>query len=161
MVSHPREYRWSSYRPTAGLHRPPEFLTTDWIFAQFGTRKKEAQKRYRAFVAQGIDGRSPFDEVAEGCILGSEQFIHAVWERHSESEEMKEVPRSERMIGRPSLRDLFDDTEGREERDQTIRLAVERCGYPAAEVARHLGLHYSLISKILNRMKNSRFKTGP
>ena len=31
----PGQYRWSSYRATAGLSRRPVLLTVDWILGQF------------------------------------------------------------------------------------------------------------------------------
>jgi putative transposase len=33
MVRSAREYRWSSYRATAGLSATPELLCTDWLLA--------------------------------------------------------------------------------------------------------------------------------
>ena len=33
------QWRWSSYRATAGLAVVPEFLTVDWILGQFGQRR--------------------------------------------------------------------------------------------------------------------------
>ena len=32
-------WRWSSYQPTAGIGKPPEYLTTDWILGLFGSPK--------------------------------------------------------------------------------------------------------------------------
>ena len=46
------DWRWSSYRATAGLAPGPRFLTTDWVLAQFGPPAIRRQ-RYRDFVAEG------------------------------------------------------------------------------------------------------------
>ena len=48
-------WKWSSYRATAGLASVPEFLSTDWILEQFGKNRAKAQKRYRAFVREGLE----------------------------------------------------------------------------------------------------------
>lgn len=50
MVTHPRLWTWSSYRGTAGETIGPVWLSTDWVLAQFGGRRQEAQGRYRRFV---------------------------------------------------------------------------------------------------------------
>ena len=42
--------KWSSYRATAGLAPVEKFLTIDWMLSYFGSRKAEAQRRYREFV---------------------------------------------------------------------------------------------------------------
>jgi REP element-mobilizing transposase RayT len=44
----PSEYRWSSYRMTAGLAPRLPFVTTDWLLAQLG-----GPTGYRTFVAEG------------------------------------------------------------------------------------------------------------
>jgi len=35
LIRHPRDWRWSSYRATAGEEEGPKFLTVDWILSQF------------------------------------------------------------------------------------------------------------------------------
>ena len=56
-----REYRWSSYRATAGLSATPELLCTDWLLAQFGGERSEAQRQYRRFVAEGVKRPAPWE----------------------------------------------------------------------------------------------------
>jgi putative transposase len=46
IVTHPEDYPWSSFTFTAGSGKSPEFLSTDWVLAQFGRNRKEARKRY-------------------------------------------------------------------------------------------------------------------
>lgn len=53
------DWRWSSYRATAGLAPVPEFLTVTWVLGHFGHRRRLAQARYRAFVRDGL-GRQPW-----------------------------------------------------------------------------------------------------
>src|SRR5574342_189369 len=49
------QWKWSSFKATAGLDRAPEFLTVDWILNQFGTKRGQAQDRYAAFVREGLE----------------------------------------------------------------------------------------------------------
>ena len=44
MVKRLQDYRWSSYRATAGLERAPWWLTCDWILSQFGGQRPAAQR---------------------------------------------------------------------------------------------------------------------
>ncbi len=59
MARHPKDYPWSSYCATAGLKKKLDFLSTDWILAQFGNDRKQAQPKYRRFVLAGISEGSP------------------------------------------------------------------------------------------------------
>lgn len=56
-------YPWSSYRATAGLASVPTFLTIDWLLAQFSLQRAAAQRKYQAFVAEGMGQGSPWEEV--------------------------------------------------------------------------------------------------
>ena len=71
-------------------------------------------------------------------------------------ERMKEIPKRQRYIGRPSLRDVFKAAEEKQRRNRKIRDAVMRHGYSQREIADHLGMHYSTVSRIVGM---SRFKT--
>ena len=50
MVTHPEDYRWSSFTSTAAPGKSLQFLFTDWILAQFDQNRPVAQIRYREFV---------------------------------------------------------------------------------------------------------------
>lgn len=149
LVAHPREWKWSSYNATAGHTKTPDWLTTDWILSTCSKNRQEAQKQYRQHVKEGIGGDSPFDNVQEGIILGDQQFTDWIWATVTNgSEEIKEIPRAERIVGRPSLETLFDETRNKAERDKTIRMARERCGYSVMAIAKYLEMSRSAISQI-------------
>lgn len=59
VVALPHDYRWSSFRATAGLEPPPPFLTTDWTLGFFGSEKSRASERYVEFVLGGIGKSRP------------------------------------------------------------------------------------------------------
>ena len=72
MVRSAREYRWSSYRATAGWSATPELLCTDWLLAQFGVERSEAQHRYK--------GKSGSDSDFPQCCMWKEVvLICASW----------------------------------------------------------------------------------
>jgi REP element-mobilizing transposase RayT len=53
----PADYRWSSYRATAGLANPPDFLTVARVLGHFDGRRVVAQARWRAYVEEGSPKR--------------------------------------------------------------------------------------------------------
>ncbi len=50
--------------------------------------------------------------------------------------------------------DIFGDDLPMVERNQRIELAHERHGYRLIEIAQALSLHYTTISKVINRKRN-------
>jgi REP element-mobilizing transposase RayT len=57
LCRHPADWRWSSYRATAGLVAPPPFLRTDFVHELFG-QGPAAAKRYAQFVADALPDRT-------------------------------------------------------------------------------------------------------
>lgn len=155
-VKHPKEWRWSSYRATAGYRKPHKSLTVDWILQNFGKHRKQATHEYRKFVADGVKMTNPFEHAVEGNILGFPQFVDFIWNLQPRTDALKEISKNERFVGRPALRDLLDSLKDKAHRDVMMEVACFHCGYTQKEIADFLNLHYSTVSKILN---NSRFKT--
>jgi REP element-mobilizing transposase RayT len=150
-VAHARQWTWSSYRATAGETRAPAFLTTDWLLSQFASERGEAERLYRRFVAEGR-GVGVWQDLRGGVLLGSEGFAERLAPLLHGKLALKEIPRAERLTARPSLAQLFSDRENdRVQRNQAIHEAVTFHGYGQSEVASHVGIHYSTVSRIVNR----------
>ena len=143
-VPHPRRWAWSSYRATAGEAAGPPWLTTEWVWEQFGPRAQTAQENYRVFVAEGRGGPRPWEQVTGQIYLGGEEFVA----KHQPDRRIREVPRRQTQAQRPSLPTLFA---GARHRDRVIREAYRRYGYRLAEIATHLGVHYATVSRWLKR----------
>jgi putative transposase len=60
------------------------------------------------------------------------------------------VPKAQRLMGRVSLKKLFEENGGKAKRDRRIAEAVYHHGYSQFEVARHLNLHYSTVSRLIS-----------
>ena len=86
MVKQAKEWKWSSYRATAGLEKPESWLEVNWILGQFGKDRKTAQKSYVAFVADGVgQKRSPWEDLFSQVYLGSDKFmdhVHEMGQKH-------------------------------------------------------------------------------
>lgn len=148
----PDTYPWSSYRATAGLAPTPAFLTVDWLLSQFGRQRPAAQRRYRAFVAEGLGHESPWEHVQGQVLLGSERFVEHLVPGLRDKRPFKEIPRQQRFAARPKLSQLFSTRSraDRTRRNEAIRRAHQEHGYSLSEIGRVVGLHYSTISRIVN-----------
>lgn len=141
------EWSSSSYRATAGHASRPSFLSVAWILGHFAIDRRRAQERYRAFVADG-SRQDPWQELRGQIYLGSENFARSLSEP---SEEIEEVPRSHwRPVRRP-LDELL-----RENGAEALALAYREEGYRQREIAEHLGLHYSTVSRRLRELEAGR-----
>jgi hypothetical protein len=150
MVKHPGEWLWSSYRATSGKSSVPDYLTVDEVLAQFGKRRGAAQNKYREFVSDGIGRPSIWEHLEAQSLLGEEGFAEALEGHVRGYETIQEIPRGQRLIGRPTLKSLFaGKSETKARRDRTISKAVNEHGYSQVEVAHHLKLHYSTLSRIV------------
>lgn len=148
LVGHPRQWKWSSYNATAGVGKAPEWLHIDWLLGIFSKKRPLAAKMYRGFVGDGLDV-DPYEDLEHDFILGSPQFVHWIWDNHTVgSETLKEYPREQRIVGRPTLEEIFVDGMTREERDAAIIFARIRCGYLTTEISKVVGLERSVVGRI-------------
>lgn len=156
LVTHPRLWKWCSYNATAGLSKSPDWLHADWLLGNFGKKRALAQKAYREFVMAGLDV-DPYEDLEHDLILGSPQFVHWLWDNHTAgSETLKEHPREQRIVGRPTLEEIFSKKMSTSKRDGAIVFARMRCGYLISEIARQIQLNPSTVGKIARDRYNGR-----
>jgi putative transposase len=137
VVREPEDYRWSSYRATAGLEQASAFLTTEWLLSEFASTLGLAQARYRAFVVAALDDPAVFGER-----VGGEKFLALERGRH---DALPEVPRAQLQPFRRPLADVFAAEH------TPIATAYRVHHYRLHEIADHLGCHYSTVSRALER----------
>jgi putative transposase len=90
MVSHPRDYAWSSHHAYAGTVEDP-WVTTDFALAMFHRDRLSAIAAYQRFIDQDVSrpSSSPLSECnpADHRILGSDDFVGrllgATWQPRS------------------------------------------------------------------------------
>ena len=101
-----------------------------------------------------------WENVKAQSILGTEGFAEALTDHVTGKNTVKEIPKEQRLLGRPTLKRLFNET-GKQttKRDQLIADAVYQHGYSQVEVARHLDLHYSTISRLIKDRQTAKIKT--
>ncbi len=144
LIVEAENYPWSSLRATLGLESAPEWLETNALLARFGSRA-----RYLEFVREGVGQASPWSRL-RGGILGSDGFIERFADHIDHRAGEIEFPRPERLVHREPIGTFFPQevTASRPLRNHRIRELVASGRYTVAEVGRHLGLHYSTVSRI-------------
>jgi len=146
------QWKWSSYRGTAGLAEGPPWLTVDWVLGQFDQDRHPAASLYRRFVREGIDRPSIWEGVQAQVLLGNEDFVEKLQRYVKGYEAVAEIPRRQRYMSRPPLQKFFEGKRTKATRDRAMVQAVHRYGYSQREVAEVLGLHYATVSRIVNRL---------
>lgn len=150
-VQRAEDWPWSSYRSMAGLEPPPPWLTTS-VLDRFATDARRATLRFREFVEDGIHAPNPWTALQGQAFLGSAQFAERMGRALTPSSTSCEVPRADRLAGRPALALLLPaaTAANRKQRNAAIVEAHTAHGYTIAEISRYLGLHYSTVSRIAN-----------
>jgi hypothetical protein len=151
-VKNVEDWKWSSYRATAGKGKLHPCLTRDWILGQFGTKRKQAEKKYREFVEAGIGIKNIWENVKGQSILGEEDFVERLIGYIKGHEDIKEIPKEQRYLKRPALKEIFSDDIllNRIRRNRKIAETIEKHGYSQKEIADYLGMHYSTVSRLVS-----------
>jgi REP-associated tyrosine transposase len=147
LVASPEQWAWSSYAATAGLVKPPAFLTPQRVVRAFDeVDRRRALRRYRAFVSDAAPGA---DELPDDPILGDDAFVDSFSDWFVRADQ--EIPSRQRTT-RPPLHTLLSGIVTREDRNARAVEAV-RFGYSVVAVARFLDVDRSTIYKIVRRLR--------
>lgn len=151
MVEQIEHYAWSSYLATMGLAGLPGWLETDWVLGQFAKTRAAARRRYAEFVAEGEGLPSPWPAVRGQALLGPEAFVEKMRPLLEGLCDLKEIPRTQRLLHRPSLENVFSNVAQGDKalRNEAIKKAFLDHGYSMATIARHAKVHYSTVSKVI------------
>jgi hypothetical protein len=128
------------------MEKSPPWLTVDWVWSQFAQSRNTAATHYRRFVREGVGHPSIWKDVQGQALLGAPDFVESLRGYLRGSETVKEIPRRQRYMGRPTLPQVFAGKLSRARRDALMVQAVERHGYSQKEGADVVGLHYSTVS---------------
>ena len=158
MARKPEGWAWSSYRATIGVAKKPAFLKVEWILSQFDRKRDESIRKYKRFVMDGITEESPWEALKGQIFLGTEAFIERLSGVLGEKGESKEIPKTQRYAGRPSLEELFKEEmmKRKKVKDETICVAYNQYGYKMKEIADYLGVHYATVSRSVMRVEQQK-----
>ena len=143
----PQDWPWSSYAALIGERPPPDWLTTHWLLGLVGSSGEAARRRLRSYVEAA---EPDVDLGVRGVYLGSDSFIDA---HTPDLAAHDEIPRSHRRPIRQPLGQLLASN------DPIV--TAYRGGYAMSEIARHLGCHYSTVSRRLREHEEAAGGSSP
>ncbi|HUF17986.1 MAG TPA: transposase [Thermoanaerobaculia bacterium] len=109
MVSRPEEYRWSSYRATAGYCASPGWLATDRVLDRIHPDHEQARQSYREYVDERLtDPRSPWENLVAQLYLGSEAWIEKMREVIEAKPRSDEHPQAQRTPLQPPMATIIE-----------------------------------------------------
>ncbi len=154
LVRRADQWKWSSFKATAGEIEPPPFLKVDWLLSQFGRSKKQAHANFREYVLDSREEDFSWDMLSEQIILGKDDFKEKVEECARKQGVGREIPGMQRHLHRPMLQEIFSgvDAKNRGMRTSLIGKAYLEEGYTMVEIADYLGIHYATVSRALRKL---------
>jgi putative transposase len=107
------------------------------------------------FVLQGVDGKSPWNDLKGQIFLGDQRFIEGAKSCRVLDDNLREVPRFQRDADRPSLAMLFDNAFSHDKpaRNRAIHATHVVHHYTLKEVGDHVYLHYTTVSRIIREQR--------
>jgi putative transposase len=109
MVARPEEYRWSSYRATAGLQDAPDWLDTVTALTAFAPVIDVARTLYCDFVEQAVQSNDRlWDKLVNGIYLGTEVWQKKMRKVVESKPRSSDHPKAHRAIGRPKMYRIVD-----------------------------------------------------
>ena len=109
MVEHPRDYRWSSYRATAGLEASQSWFDVTAALHPFDDELAAAQARYQEFVEMDLGCTDLlWEEVVNGMYLGSPGWVKQMRKMVESRPRSTDYPLKQRAVGRPKMHQIIE-----------------------------------------------------
>ena len=147
LVRSAKDWPWSSYRATAGQIQTPYWLSIEWLLSAFAKTKGVATKRYRAFVADGVNQPSIWQQLKHQIYLGGEGFVAKMQKKMDTDKDLSEIPSPQK---RPLAKTLEYYDNHCPDRNSSIKMAYASGGYSMNQIGHYYRLHYTSISRIIN-----------
>jgi hypothetical protein len=104
MVARPEDFRWSSYRSTAGLDVAEDWLDVNSIFDLFDDDPVVAMRQYQELVLAKVESsESLWDNVVNGIYLGTESWAKRMRTIVESRPRSTDHPKAHRAVGRPKM----------------------------------------------------------
>lgn len=106
MVETAADWRWSSYRQTAGFEIAAPWLAVEDLLENFGGLNARGCHEYVQFVAGGKAQPSPWDDLVGQIYLGSADWIQQIGDRIAAAPRSAEHPRGQLRPARPAMNEI-------------------------------------------------------
>lgn len=156
----PDGHRWSSYSDYIGQREAPKWLKMKFILGLFGGSNAAGQKKYRIFVEEviGKEVESPLNAAVAATILGRDDFVAKIQERHVTPKPIdRNLPALRQLVNRPDIiciieaaKEAFDGNE-RLAGKAAIHLCHKFSGAKLREIGERFGVKDSAVSQASKR----------
>jgi REP element-mobilizing transposase RayT len=104
LVDRPENYRWSSYRATAGVEAEPDWLDVEAVHHLFDENVVAAQNRYQDFVDVVLNrDERLWDRLTNGIYLGTPAWAKEMRALVESRPRSTDHPKAQRAVGRPQM----------------------------------------------------------
>ena len=148
MVRNAKQWRWSSYRATAGYDENDGCLTTEWLLAGFADTKSVAQQRYQDFIAAGKGQPSPWQQLKNQIYLGDDDFVNNMQCKIDPDQSLKDIPKKQK---RAPVKPLTYFAERYKSRNESMAHAYLSGHYTLAQVGEYFGVSYATVSRAVKQ----------
>ena len=155
MVRSAKDWKWSSYRATAGFKENEACLTTDWILSCFSENKNEAEGRYREFVRAGKSQPSPWESLKNQIYLGTDEFVEGVQCKLNPEQSLKDIPKKQKQAP-PKPIEYYKRKYSH--RQESMAEAYLSGHYTLYEVGKSFGVSYATVSRAVKLFEESNSK---
>ena len=149
MVKAAKDWRWSSYRVTAGLSSPIDWLNSEWLLLQFSKKQQTAIIKYRKFVSEGRKKTKPWGKIQNQVILGDSGFVKDSIKQLENRTLDKEISFT-KIKPREKAKSIAYYEQISESKNEAMVLSYQSGGYSMKEVAGYFNVHYSTVSRAVN-----------
>lgn len=109
MVDRPEDYRWSSYRVTAGFDDGVPWFDSGAALEPFAIDRQTAQSHYREFVLVKAGLKDDlWNGLRNGIFLGTEGWAKTIRRQVESRPRSTDHPKRQRAVGRPNMSAICD-----------------------------------------------------
>ena len=163
-VGGPGKWKWSSYRAMTGKAKPPPWLATGALLGHFARDRAVAVRRYRRFVARGMDAESVWSGLNRQVFLGDDAFVARMQSFLREGSPDPSIPPDlsipldpsiPRAQQRPPAPPLEEFALHYPNRDAAIAAAHATGAYSYQQIAEAFGLHFTTVGRIVRAARKA------
>jgi putative transposase len=145
MVEGPEDYRWSSYRATAGLEARPAWLDLASALQMFGPETAAAQTEYRSFLEAKLRCEERlWDRVTNAIYLGTTSWTKRMRKLVERKPRSTDHPTTQRAVGRPAMHEVIAAVAKVARLPRDVVRSIR--GGPLRNLAAWLGWHEGLVT---------------
>ncbi|PPD17475.1 MAG: addiction module toxin RelE [Methylobacter sp.] len=149
MVNGAADWPWSSYNATAGQAPALACLQVEALLSQFAPVRDVAIAQYQNFVRAGVGLPPLWNNLKNQIFLGDTAFVEKLQRLiKADSGNLAEIPKAQR---RPPAKPLSHYVQAFSNPQDGIRKAYETGDYTMQQIAQAFGVHYSTISRKVNK----------